>query len=96
MLFALYVLDAPGMTQKRLELRADQYAHLATVEDRMLTGGPLLADDGETMLGSLLIIDFPDRAAAEAWLAEAPFTKAGVFGTSSIRPYKQNWPRHGR
>ncbi|MDH3673300.1 MAG: YciI family protein [Gammaproteobacteria bacterium] len=93
MLFTFYILDAPGTAGKRLSLRPKQYAHLGKVEDRILTGGPLLADDGETMIGSLLVIDFPDRQAAESWLAEAPFTTAGVFGNAAIHPYKQNWPR---
>ncbi len=93
MLFAFYVLDKPGTGEQRLKLKPAQYEHLGKVEDRMLSGGPLLAEDGESMIGSLLIIDFPDRASAEAWLAEAPFTKGGVFGEAVIHPYKQNWPR---
>ena len=94
MLFSFYILDRPGATERRLALRPAQYEHLGKVEDRMLAGGPLLAADGETMIGSLLIIDFPDRAAAEHWLAQAPFTTGGVFGEAIIRPYKNNWPRN--
>ncbi len=93
MLFAFYILDKPGTSEQRLKLKPAQYEHLGKVENRMVTGGPLLAEDGETMIGSLLIIDFPERGAAEAWLADAPFTKGGVFGEASILPYKQNWPR---
>lgn len=93
MLFTFYVLDRPGTGRQRLELRPAQYEHLGKVEERMVTGGPLLAEDGETMIGSLLIIDFPDLAAAKAWFEEAPFTQGGVFGEASIRPYKHNWPR---
>ncbi len=96
MLFAFYVLDTPGTTEQRLKLKPAQYEHLGKVEDRMVTGGPLLSEDGETMIGSLLIIDFPNRAAAEAWLSEAPFTKSGVFGEATVHPYKQNWPRDER
>ena len=94
MLFAFYVLDEPGTAEQRLKLKPAQYEHLGKVENRMVSGGPLLAEDGETMIGSLLIIDFRDRAAAEAWLADAPFTKGGVFGKTIIHPYKQNWPRN--
>ncbi len=95
MLFAFTIFDKPGTGEQRLALRPAQYVHLGKVEARMLTGGPLLAEDGETMIGSLLVIDFSDQAAAEAWLAEAPFTTGGVFGDATIRPYKQNWPRVG-
>ena len=93
MLFAFYILDKPDTSEQRLALRPAQYVHLGKVEDRILTGGPLLAEDGETMIGSLLVIDFPNRAAAEAWLAQAPFTTGGIFADATIHPYKQNWPR---
>jgi len=93
MLFAFHILDKPDTTEQRLALRPSQYEHLGKVEDRMVTGGPLLAADGETMIGSLLVIDFEDLTAAQAWLDQAPFTTGGVFGEASIKPYKQNWPR---
>lgn len=93
MLFSFYVLDRPDTGEQRLKLRTAQYEHLGKVEDRMLAGGPLLAEDGETMIGSLLIIDFPDQAAAEEWLAQAPFTIGGVFGEAVVRPFQNNWPR---
>ena len=93
MLFSFYVLDRPDTNEQRLALRPAQYEHLGKVEDRILTGGPLLADDGETMIGSLLIIDFPNQTTAEEWLAQAPFTKGGVFAEAVIRPFQNNWPR---
>ena len=93
MLFVFHILDKPGTSEQRLALRPAQYEHLGKVEARMLTGGPLLAEDGETMIGSLLVIDFDNRKAARAWLDEAPFTTGGVFGEASIRAYTQNWPR---
>ena len=93
MLFVFHILDKPGTTEQRLALRPAQYEHLGKVEHRMVTGGPLLADDGKTMIGSLLVIDFDDRAAAQTWLNEAPFTTGGVFGEANIRAYTQNWPR---
>ena len=93
MLFCFYNIDAPGMAERRLQLRPAHYEYLAKVEDRILAGGPMLEDDGETMVGSLMVIDLPDRAAAEAWLADAPFTREGVYGSTTIRAYKNNWPR---
>ena len=95
MLFVFHILDNPGTLDQRLALRPAQYQHLGKVENRMLTGGPLMADDGETMIGSLLVIDFDDRAAAQVWLDEAPFSIGGVFGESRIHAYTQNWPRKG-
>lgn len=44
-----------------------------------MLGGALLAEDGTTRAGSVLIVNVPDRAAAEAFSAAEPFRKAGLF-----------------
>jgi uncharacterized protein YciI len=50
--------------------------------------GPILADDGETRLGQILIIDLSDRKAAEQLVANDPFVKAGVFSEYNIRRFR--------
>ena len=66
---------------------------MAKVADRLAAAGPLFADDGTTMIGSLLIADFPDRAALDAWLRDEPFTQQGVYASVSIRPFLNVWPQ---
>ena len=73
----------------RADTRTDHLEWIAGSIDHVVRAGPFLADDGETMLGSLLIIDFPDRAAAEAWAAEDPYAKAGLFESVTITAWKQ-------
>lgn len=92
MLFAITCFDKPNSRELRMATRAAHLEHARKVADRMLVGGPLLADDGETMIGSLLIIDLPDRAAAEALMAEDPYVTAGLFDSVTIRPYKKVLP----
>jgi uncharacterized protein YciI len=92
LLFAFMLFDAPGMATRRLEVRPEHKAYLAAVADRIAFAGPLLDDDG-AMTGSLLVIDFADRAAALAWLAAEPFTRAGVYDTSEIRAFRNLWPQ---
>jgi uncharacterized protein len=41
--------------------------------------GPMLSDDGSTRIGQILVLDVPDRQAAEAVIANDPFVKAGLF-----------------
>ena len=43
--------------------------------------------DGETMVGSLMVMDFPDRGAAKAWLANEPFNKGGLFASVAVYAY---------
>lgn len=93
MLFVIYGLDAPGKLETRLAVRPQNVEFLAAAEDRMVVAGPLLADDGQSMAGTLIVMDFPDRAAAERWLASSPLTKAGVYSHVAIHPFTVKWPR---
>jgi uncharacterized protein YciI len=47
-------------------------------------GGALLADDDATRKGSVLIVNVPNRAAAEAFSENEPFRKAGLFSSVEI------------
>ncbi len=93
MMFMLYCIDAPGQGGQRLALRPQHKAHVAKVQDQLAAAGPLFADDGTTMIGSLLLIDFPDRAALDAWLQDEPFTQQGVYGKVTIHPFLNVWPQ---
>ncbi len=92
MLFAITCLDKPGHLELRLANRAAHLDYARPNADKMLAGGPLLADDGVTMVGSLILIELPDRAAAEAMMADDPYVKAGLFQSVDIRPYKKVLP----
>lgn len=88
MLFHIHMIDRPGGSALRA---ATSEAHLAFVGghlDAMYAGGPLTSDDGEQILGSIIVMDFPDRAAAEAFIAEEPYNKAGLFESVTIRSYR--------
>ncbi len=87
MLFALICTDKPDALDLRMSTRP---AHLAFLESRLaeiVEGGALL--DGEGMpRGSLLVIEAPDRAAADAFAAADPYAVAGVFEAVVIRPFR--------
>lgn len=93
MLFTFYNLDKPGSAALRAEHRPRHKEYLAAVADRIAFAGPLLAEDGDTMIGSLLVIDFPDRAAAQAWAAAEPFVRAGLYASVEIRAFQNLWPQ---
>jgi uncharacterized protein YciI len=92
MLFAFVLRDAPGMAARRAEIRPEHKAYLGAVADRIAFAGPLLDEAGD-MSGSLLVIDFADRAAALAWLAAEPFTRAGVYGSREVTAFRNLWPQ---
>lgn len=92
MLFAIYCLDKPDHEPVRLANRAAHLEHAGRNAHLMLCAGPLLSDDGQRMIGSLIVIDLPDRAAAEALMAEDPYVRAGLFASVAIHPYKKVFP----
>ena len=87
MLFSVYALDKPGAQEIRLRNRSDHLAYVAET-GCVKVAGPLLDDDGEQMIGSLLIIEADEISAVERWLENDPYAKAGLFQSVSVRPWK--------
>ena len=86
MLIALIARDKPGALQTRLDNRS---AHLAYIEETGVVSqaGPLL--DGDAMIGSLVILDVADLAAAQSWADNDPYAKAGLFQSVELIPWKK-------
>jgi uncharacterized protein YciI len=85
MLWIIYQVDRSDGAAIRA---ATKDAHLAYLEEHagvLVLGGALLADDGVGRLGSCLLINVPDRAAAERFSENEPFRKAGLFASVVIR-----------
>lgn len=91
MLYAVICLDKPGSAEVRLANRAAHLEYAAKLP--LVVGGPMLSDDGEGMVGSLLVLEAPDRASLDKTLAEDPYAKAGLFESVTVRPYKKVFPR---
>lgn len=93
MLFCFHMTDRPDAGDLRQRVRPAHKAYLAQVQDRIAWAGPLLQDDGQTMLGSLLVLDFASRADADAWLAQEPFHQAGLYGQVQLHAFTNLWPQ---
>lgn len=84
MLYIIYQIDKPGSEPLRAQAREAHFAYLERHKDILVLGGALLADDSDARRGSVLIVNVPSRAAAEAFSADEPLRKAGVFQSVSI------------
>jgi uncharacterized protein YciI len=90
MLFAIHALDKPGALPTRL---AHYDAHKAFLSDtsaygvKIVMSGPLVADDGETMIGSLFLVEAENRAAVEAFNRADPFHAAGNWEKVTITAF---------
>ncbi|MFO1102773.1 MAG: YciI family protein [Methylocystis sp.] len=87
MLFVALCLDKPDHVDLRLSTRAAHLTFLEKHAARVKLGGPLL--NGETPIGSMLILDCEDEAAARALLAEDPYAIAGLFASVDLKPWKR-------
>jgi len=83
-MFVCECLDGPDAPALRKQSAAAHHTYQGSIIDRYVAHGPLRSDDGETLLGSLFIIEIADRAAAEALVGNEPMTKAGVFSEINI------------
>lgn len=85
--FALICIDKPGHQALRKSTRE---AHLAYVADTGVVeqAGPFLDEAGE-MIGSLLILDVPDREAALQWGGQDPYFLAGLFESVTLHRWKK-------
>lgn len=89
-LFVLACHDKDGGLPVRMAARPDHLAWVQSRIDVLKLGGPMLDEAGQ-MAGSLFILDLPDRAAVEAFHAEDPYTKAGVWGRVDIRAFRASF-----
>ena len=86
MLVSVICTDKDGAIETR---KANRDAHVAYLKaTNVMQAGPFLNADG-MMYGSLVILDVEDMAAAQAWAAEDPYAKAGLF--SDVR--LEQWNR---
>lgn len=93
MLFMFHCVDKAGAAEVRGANRAAHLEYLEANADRLFVAGPLLSDDGAGMVGSLLLVECADRAAAEAFAAADPYAKAGLFERVEIRPWRRVYPK---
>jgi uncharacterized protein YciI len=84
MLYIIYQEDGPGSAPLRAVARDAHFAYLERHRDILVLGGALLDEDGVTRTGSVLIINVASLAAAEAFSADEPLRRAGVFRTVRI------------
>lgn len=100
MLYALIGEDIPDSLELRQSVRP---AHLARIEalqsqGRLILAGPFPAIDANDpgpagFCGSLIVAEFNSLDEAETWLKADPYVQHGVFSTTSVRPFKQTFPK---
>jgi uncharacterized protein YciI len=92
MAFVILCNDKPNSLELRLATRPAHVAYIESFIDKLVLAGPLLAEDGETPQGSMIIMNFATRGEAEIFAAGDPYAKAGLFRDTTIRPFRKALP----
>jgi uncharacterized protein len=71
--------DKPNHQHVRQQTRAEHLAFLEANKAKLLACGAKLNDDGSDAGGGIYIVGLESRAEAESFIADDPFTKAGLF-----------------
>jgi len=93
MLYAIYLLDRPDASDIRERVRPEHRAYLGGAADRIAFAGPLSSEDGKGVVGSLLVMEFASREAVDAWLRDEPYTRAGLYASTTVHGFENRWPQ---
>lgn len=78
MQFIIKAYDGPNMLDKRMEVRPRHLEGMKALGKQVIVAGGLL-DEAGRMKGSALVMEFPDRAALDEYLANEPYVVEGVW-----------------
>lgn len=87
--YAIQTLDKPGSADLRAQTRPAHLEYLTQHQHLLLAAGALTEDDGTGGSGGILLVDTDDRAVAESFIADDPFTKAGLFQKVTVTRWRK-------
>ncbi len=92
MRYMIYCVDKPGHEEVRAANRAAHLDYLGDNSERIFMAGPVLAEDAESPIGSLLVMEFDSLAEAQAFAAADPYKRADLFESVTVKPYRKVLP----
>lgn len=90
--FVIHAIDKPNIIDTRAKHYRSHRVHLDESGKhgvQILTAGPLVAEDGETPVGSLFVVEAQDRAAVDAFTRTDPYQVNGVWQTVDVHYYRR-------
>lgn len=86
--FVITAIDGPDAKERRDAVADAHHKFQASVMDRYVARGPMFDDDGKKMIGSIMIMEYPDLAACEEFWAGEPLNYGGVFSDVTIERWR--------
>jgi uncharacterized protein YciI len=87
--YAIMTTDKPNSAELRAKVRDTHIEYLTANMHKLLAAGALTGDDGSGGYGGILIVDTDERKEAEAFIAQDPFTKAGLFAKVTVSRWRK-------
>lgn len=87
--YVIQTKDKPGHLDLRNEHRTVHLEYLKANKHKLLAAGAVIDDDGTGGHGGIIIVDTEDRKEAEQFIANDPFTKAGLFETVNVTRWRK-------
>ena len=78
MQYIITAYDGENMLEKRMEIRPRHLENMTKVKGKVLCAGGILDEEG-TMKGSMLVIDFAEKADLDDYLQNEPYIKEKVW-----------------
>ena len=92
MYYGIYAQDKKDSLALRLQTRPTHVEHLQKAQEnfnvKVHHAGPLLCEDNDEPIGSLLIIEADDIKIAKKFADNDPYNQVGLFEKCDIRPFK--------
>ncbi|GAQ51937.1 YciI family protein [Streptomyces acidiscabies] len=86
--FFCYHRDRTGSLPLRRRLAEAHWSYMDGYTAELIARGPTFAADGETLTGSVHIVDLPDPAAARAFAFDEPNYQAGAYRDVLLRRWR--------
>ncbi len=87
-LVAIYCRDRKDAGDLRMQTRPAHLEWIKSAPWPIAAAGPLLADDGQTMIGSLFVVKCDDDAGVRAWAENDPYARAGLFESVEVTGFR--------
>ena len=83
MQFIITAHDGEGMLARRLEVRPQHLENMGKIKGKVLCAGGLLDEEGK-MKGSVVVLEFADRAGLDEYLESEPYIREKVWETVEV------------
>lgn len=93
MQYVVHAYDFPGALERRLAVREAHFENVRKMKaaGTFHLGGALLDAEGK-MIGSMMLVEFPDDAALHDWLREEVYVTGDVWEKVDVKPFRMAHP----